>query len=65
VYPIIYDANDNVLSMPPIINSERSKISLKTKNIFIDMAAADATKLDIVACIMSTMFSEYAEVPYV
>jgi phenylalanyl-tRNA synthetase beta chain len=23
VYPIIYDAEDRVLSMPPIINSER------------------------------------------
>ncbi|CDZ98765.1 phenylalanyl-trna synthetase subunit beta [Phaffia rhodozyma] len=64
VYPIIYDAEDRVLSMPPIINSEHSKITLNTRNVFIDMAAADPTKLEIVASIMSTMFSEYCETPY-
>ena len=30
VYPIIYDANRTVLSMPPIINSNHSKITLDT-----------------------------------
>ncbi|KAF8639710.1 hypothetical protein AX17_000972 [Amanita inopinata Kibby_2008] len=64
VYPIIYDAEDRVLSMPPIINSEHSKITLNTRNIFIDVTATDQTKLDIVVNIVSTMFSEYCEVPY-
>ncbi|KAG6911220.1 hypothetical protein DXG01_003087 [Tephrocybe rancida] len=48
VYPIIYDSVDQVLSMPPIINSEHSKITLNTRNIFIDVTATDQTKLDIV-----------------
>ncbi|KAG1840066.1 hypothetical protein DFJ58DRAFT_733024 [Suillus subalutaceus] len=48
VYPIIYDAEDHVLSMPPIINSEHSKITLETKNVFIDTTATDDTKLQIV-----------------
>ena len=64
VYPIIYDRNDVVLSMPPIINSEHSKITLNTKNIFIDVTATDQTKLAIVVNIISTMFSEYCEEPY-
>ncbi|PFH52836.1 hypothetical protein AMATHDRAFT_73961 [Amanita thiersii Skay4041] len=64
VYPIIYDAEDRVLSMPPIINSEHSKITLNTRNVFIDVTAVDQTKLDIVVNIVSTMFSEYCEVPY-
>jgi len=64
VYPIIYDANDQVLSMPPIINSEHSKITLNTRNIFIDVTATDQTKLDIVVNIVSTMFSEYCAEPY-
>ncbi|KAI0921243.1 hypothetical protein AcW2_006275 [Taiwanofungus camphoratus] len=64
VYPIIYDTNDTVLSMPPIINSEHSKITLNTRNVFIDMTATDETKLGIVANILSTMFSEYCEEPF-
>ncbi|KAF8311820.1 phenylalanyl-tRNA synthetase subunit beta [Clavulina sp. PMI_390] len=59
VYPIIYDQKDRVLSMPPIINSEHSKITLNTKNVFIDVTATDQTKLDIVVNMVSTMFSEY------
>lgn len=64
VYPIIYDAEDRVLSMPPIINSEHSKITLETRNVFIDVTATDQTKLDIVVNMVATMFSEYCEDPY-
>jgi len=64
VYPIIYDSEDRVLSMPPIINSEHSKITLNTRNIFIDVTATDETKLAIVVNIVATMFSEYCEDPY-
>lgn len=31
-YPIIYDSKDRVLSMPPIINSERESFSPQTKS---------------------------------
>ena len=50
--------------MPPIINSEHSKITLNTRNVFIDCTATDQTKLDIVVNIVSTMFSEYCEEPF-
>ncbi|KAI9466867.1 phenylalanyl-tRNA synthetase subunit beta [Lactarius psammicola] len=64
VYPIIYDKDGHVLSMPPIINSERSKITLNTRNVFVDLTATDLTKLNIVTNIMVTMFSEYCEEPF-
>lgn len=64
VYPIIYDQKDRVLSMPPIINSDHSKITLNTRNVFIDVTATDQTKLAIVVNIVSTMFSEYCEEPF-
>ncbi|KAL1747672.1 hypothetical protein HDZ31DRAFT_61005 [Schizophyllum fasciatum] len=64
VYPIIYDAQDRVASMPPIINSEHSKITLNTRNVFIDVTATDQTKLNIVVNIIATMFSEYCAEPY-
>ncbi len=40
-YPIIKDADGNVLSFPPIINSELTKVTEKTKNLFIDITATD------------------------
>ena len=37
-YPLLVDSNDEVLSMPPVINSEYSgKVTTKTKNLFIDV----------------------------
>lgn len=50
--------------MPPIINSDHSKITLNTKNVFIDVTATDKTKLDIVVNIVATMFSEYCAEPF-
>lgn len=64
VYPIIYDAHDRVLSMPPIINSDHSKITLNTRNVFIDTTATDETKLAIVINMVALMFSEYCAEPF-
>ncbi|XP_074590081.1 phenylalanine--tRNA ligase beta subunit, cytoplasmic-like [Curcuma longa] len=59
VYPVIYDRNRTVLSLPPIINGTHSAISLKTRNVFIECTATDLTKAKIVLNTMVTMFSEY------
>jgi phenylalanyl-tRNA synthetase beta chain len=64
VYPIIYDSKDRVLSMPPIINSEHSKITLNTRNVLVEVTATDATKLAIVVNMVATMFSEYCDDPF-
>uniref|UniRef100_A0A3P8RMA1 Phenylalanine--tRNA ligase beta subunit n=1 Tax=Amphiprion percula TaxID=161767 RepID=A0A3P8RMA1_AMPPE len=64
VYPIIYDSNGIVLSMPPIINGNHSKITLQTKNVFIECTATDLTKAKIVLDMMVTMFSEYCSQPF-
>lgn len=64
VYPVIYDANRVVCSLPPIINGDHSKITLDTKNIFIEITALDKTKLEVVNKIMVTMFSLYAAEPF-
>lgn len=33
-YPIIVDSNEQILSLPPIINCDHTKISLNTKKCF-------------------------------
>jgi phenylalanyl-tRNA synthetase beta chain len=64
VYPVITDKNGVVLSLPPIINGEHSKISLNTKNVFIECTATDITKGKIVLNTMIAMFSEYCAEPF-
>ena len=64
VYPVIYDAKDVVLSLPPIINGEHSKITLNTKNIFFEVTATDLTKASIVLDTLVTMFSQYCDKPF-
>ncbi len=64
VYPIIYDKNRKVLSMPPIINSNHSKITLDTKNVYIDITATDKTKVEIVNHMLVAMFSAYCSEPF-
>jgi len=52
-YPMIYD-KEGVISFPPIINSERTKLTENTKNLFIDVTGTDekavSTALNILVC---------------
>lgn len=65
VFPIIYDARRTVLSLPPIINGEHSKIGLATRNVLIECTATDLAKAHVVLNTMVTMFSEYCAEPFV
>lgn len=56
-YPVIKDADDNVLSFPPIINSELTRVTEKTKNLLIDVTATDLkTAEDALAIIAVTLY---------
>lgn len=61
VYPVLYDHNRTVLSLPPIINSAHSAITLKTKNVFIECTATDLARAKIVLNTMVTAFSVYCK----
>lgn len=56
-YPVFYDKNRQVLSLPPIINSEQTKISLETKNVFIEVTGTDLMKTKICLAIIAAQFS--------
>ncbi len=64
MYPVIYDSKGTVCSLPPIINGDRSKITLDTTNVFIEVTATDKTKVEIVTNILVAMFSAYCEDTY-
>ncbi|XP_003745526.1 phenylalanine--tRNA ligase beta subunit [Galendromus occidentalis] len=59
VLPVVRDSENVIGSLPPIINSEHSKITLKTKNIFIDITATDEHKASITLDTIVTMFGEH------
>lgn len=59
VYPVVYDSARRVMSVPPIINSDHSKISLGTKNVFIEITATDETKALVALNTITIEFSQY------
>ncbi|WBY57618.1 phenylalanine--tRNA ligase beta subunit [Plasmodium yoelii yoelii] len=63
-YPIIVDSKNNILSLPPIINCDHTKITLDTKNIFIECTGIDLNKLEISLNIICSMLSEYSQPKY-
>lgn len=64
VYPVIFDAQRRVCSLPPIINGDHSKISINTRNVFIECTATDLTKAKTVVNTIVTMFSQYCDEPF-
>ncbi|KAG5507341.1 hypothetical protein GH5_07436 [Leishmania sp. Ghana 2012 LV757] len=64
-YPVVYDgAGKHVLSLPPIINSHYSAISVDTKNIFIECTATDHYKAQVLVNQLVCAFSAYCGDPF-
>ena len=64
LWPVVRDAKKRVMSMPPIINSDLSKIDLNTRNVFIDCTAIDYTRAVTAVVALCCAFSIYADEPY-
>jgi phenylalanyl-tRNA synthetase beta chain len=58
-YPVLEDAKQQVLSMPPIINSEETKLKQGTTRVFIDVTgisqAAVTKSLDTLVCSLAEL----------
>ena len=57
-YPLIIDSDNNILSMPPIINGELTKLNLDTKNILIDVTGTDERAVNFALNIIACSFAE-------
>lgn len=57
-FPIWIDAKKQVLSMPPIINSEETKVKPSTKNLFIDVTGLDEKAVEEALNIIVTALAE-------
>lgn len=57
-YPLIMDSEDNILSMPPIINGELTKLTNDTRNLFVDVTGTDQQAVERTLNIIATSFAE-------
>ena len=57
-YPLLHDGRGKVLSFPPIINSEGTKVEDSTKNIFVDITATDEKAANEILNIIATTFAD-------
>ena len=57
-YPLILDKDNKVLSMPPIINGELTKLSEDTKNIIVDVTGTDEKAVNQALNIICSSFAE-------
>ena len=68
-YPVLVDAKRQVLSMPPIINSDETKLKKGTTRVFIDVTgisqAAVTKSLDTLVCSLAEIGSEIETVTIV
>jgi phenylalanyl-tRNA synthetase beta chain len=63
-FPVVLDSNGVVMAVPPLINSEHSKLKVSTRNVIIDITAKDFTKANIVLNTLVSMFSIYCDSPF-
>lgn len=65
-YPVLIDAEGRVLSMPPIINSESTKLTPGARNLFVDVTgiseAAVTNSLNTLVCSLIELGGEVASV---
>ena len=62
-YPIIHDSKNTVLSFPPIVNSNATKITADIKNILVEVTATNKlTAEDTIAIIAMSLFDSGYEI---
>jgi len=58
LFPLIVDDDDHVLSFPPIINGERTRVTIDTKNILLDTTGTDRQAVSVAVNIICTAMAE-------
>jgi len=57
-YPLLVDATGKVLSMPPIINSDDTRVTEKSKNLFVDVTGPDRHAVTKALCIVAASLAD-------
>ncbi|HYL67123.1 MAG TPA: phenylalanine--tRNA ligase subunit beta [Nitrosopumilaceae archaeon] len=56
--PVILDSNGHTISFPPIINSERTKISKNTKNILVEITAIEKNAAEDTLAVIANILQD-------
>ncbi len=57
-YPIIYDAEKKVVSLPPIINGTYTTVTDNTRNLLLDLTGTDFQAVNLALNIIATTFAD-------
>lgn len=57
-YPMLEDSNGNVLSMPPVINGDLTKLMPGVSKLFVDVTGTDDTSVEVSTAIIAAMLSD-------
>ena len=56
IYPVLMDSRRNLLSFPPVINAEYTRIKGGVKNLLVEVTGVDKTTVDkVLANIAATL----------
>ena len=61
-YPLIVDSENHIMSMPPIINSDKTKLTTETTNLFIDVTGTDLNAVTNTLNIIASNLAEHENV---
>lgn len=57
-YPIFVDSKGKIISMPPIINSDDTKVTENTKNVFIECSGTNNRAMELALIVIATLLAE-------
>jgi phenylalanyl-tRNA synthetase beta chain len=57
-YPLLVDKDGKVLSMPPVINGELTRVSIQTRNLFLDITGTDHKAVEKSLHVLTTALAD-------
>jgi phenylalanyl-tRNA synthetase beta chain len=57
-YPVFVDANGDVLSLPPIINGELTRLTERSRNLFIELTGTSQQAVDVALNIIASSLAD-------
>jgi phenylalanyl-tRNA synthetase beta chain len=58
IYPVLIDSRGNLLSFPPVINAEYTRIKAGVKNLLVEVTGVDKTTVDKVLAIIAVTLAD-------
>ncbi len=58
LYPVITDSKGTVLSFPPVINGDATRVTTRTRNLFVDVTSTNQKTGDDVLALVATTLAE-------